>query len=318
MLGARDAVELRQALADSLAEQLKGQEALFQHNEGSIVDAQQISSRLETARADAIRAQSGLEVAQLALQAMLGVPIGDGPGLRLLVGPQFSATGAAPVTATDLTTIHPAVLPPLQPSQLVDWLDLARARNANIAAQRAGLRVAQADVTRAASRHAPTLAFVASWAKADSENLSSLSQRTNTYVLGLQLSLPLFSGGYDTALHAQARAQADQAGHALDASQEQALVDVMRHYQDVTGGAQRIRALESSAEAAALGLEATRKTHQFGLGSNLDTLRMQDRLFNVRAQLNRARLDYLHARIALLAAAGIPLDEIFLGQTFEP
>lgn len=317
LLGARDALELRQALADSLSAQLAGQEALFRHNEGNVIDTQQIRSRLETARADAIRAQASLDVAQEALQSMLGVPIGRGPGQRLPVTPQFAATSSAPATASDLTTIHPTVLPPLQPAQLVDWLDMARARNADIIAQRASLRVAQVDVARAASRHAPTLAFVANWSKADSENLSSLSQRTNTYVVGLQLSVPLFSGGYDTALHAQARAQASQASHELDATQEQTLADVMRHYQGITGGAQRIRALESSAQSAALGLEATRKTHQFGLGSNLDTLRMQDRLFNVRAQLNQARLEYLRARIALLAAAGIPLDEIFVGQAFE-
>ncbi|MFT0531902.1 TolC family protein [Castellaniella hirudinis] len=351
VLGAQDALVLRQALAESLEGQMKGQQALFRHDEGSVTDARQVQSRLEIARADAIQARAGLLVARQALQAMLGVPIGEGPDQRQPVAPQFAvaetpAAGAAPArpaagvgmppavspagghaeadadadadadVSAALTTIQAVALPPLRPARLVDWLDLARARNADIAAQRASLRVAQADVSRAASRHAPTLAFVASWAKADSENLSTLSQRTNTYVLGLQLNVPLFSGGYDTALTAQARDQARQASHTLDATLAQTLADVMRHYQAVTGGEQRIRALESAAESAALSLEAARKIQHYGLGSTLDTLKMQDRLFNVRAQLNQARLDYLRARIALLAAAGIPLDDIFLGHVF--
>lgn len=328
VLGARDTLDLRQALAESLTVQLQGQEALFKYNEGSIIDAQQTRARLETAKADVFSAQADLDVARETLQAILATPIGDGPGLRQPVAPEIGdrprlsnqsdqpgsrdGTDAAPTPAPDpLTTIVETPLPALQPARLVDWLDMARVNNADIAASRARQHVAQADVSRAFSRHAPTLAFVATWSKADSENLSTLSQRTNTYALGLQLNMPLFSGGYDSALHAQTRAQARQADHELDATVEQTLADVMREYQNVTGGAERIQALESSAKAAAFTLQAARKTQQYGLGSNLDTLRMQDRLFNIRAQLDQARLDYLRARIALQAAAGVPLETVF-------
>ena len=293
VLGARDALRLRQSLADSLAEQAAAQQALFRHDEGSITDAQQTQARLATARADVIAAQADLDVAREALEAIVGVPIGDTPDAR-----QPVAVDEAPPQ-------------PLRPAQLVDWLDMARSSNADIAAQRARLRVAEAEVSRAASRHAPTLALIASWAKADSENLSSLSQRTNTYAVGLRLNLPLFSGGYDSALHAQTRAQARQASHTLDATLEDTLAAVMRHYQEVTGGAQRILALESSVESADLSLQAARKTYEYGQGSNLDVLRTQDRWFNVRSQLDQARLDHLRARIALQAAAGIPLETVF-------
>ncbi len=202
-------------------------------------------------------------------------------------------------------------LPALAPARLVDWLDLARARNADVAVDRSKVKVADASVLRAASRHVPNLSLVASWAKADSENLSTLSQRTNTVAIGLQLNVPIFSGGYDSALHAQARSQARQADHTLDATLGKTLSDVTRYYQTVTGGAQRIRALESAVAAGQFSLEAARKGYEYGQGSNLDILKMQDKLFQSRAQLAQAKLDYLQARVSLEAAAGEPLESLF-------
>ncbi|MBB6084090.1 TolC family protein [Castellaniella defragrans] len=321
LLAARSTVALREGLADSLEAQAAGQQALYTHSEGSIIDAQQIQARLASARADVISARADLDVAQRALQAIIGVT--DRPPASPFAWDQASAEASDRVpgqtsdrtpaeapdqAAAELTAFAP---PPLEPARLVDWLDLARAHNTQIDADQAKVRVAEADVWRAASRHAPTLNLVAAWSNADSENLSTLSQRTNTYVLGLQLNVPIFSGGYDSALHAQTRDQARQAAHTLDATVESTLVEVTRQYSNVTGGEERIRALESAVRSGRASLAATRKVYQHGHGSILDMLRKQDNLFQTRAQLIQAQLDYLQARIALEVAAGRDLAEVF-------
>lgn len=297
LLAAQSTLALRRQLADSLADQLKGQEALYEHEEGSIIDAEQTRAHLANARADVISAEADLTVARRGLQA--------------IIGPTDKAIGLPAFTA-DVEAAAPAFpLPSLVPARLMGWLDRARANNAQIGADRAKLRVADADVRRAFSRHAPSLNLVATWAKADSENLSTLSQRTNTVMVGLQLDVPIFSGGYDTALHAQTRDQARQAQHTLDATVGKTLVDVARQYHKVTGGAERIRALESAVQSGQLSLLAARKTYEYGVGSNLDLLKTQDNLFQAQAQLTQAELDYLQARIALEVAAGEALGGVF-------
>ncbi|WP_323029571.1 TolC family protein [Castellaniella defragrans] len=333
LLAAQSTVALREGLADSLEAQAAGQQALFAHSEGSITDARQIQARLANARADVIGARADLDVAQRALQAIIGVtdrspvlsiaqdrtpadPAGrastEAPGQTPAEAPDLAAAAAAAEAPDQTPAAMPVFAPPLlEPARLVDWLDQARARNTQIDADQAKVRVAEADVWRAASRHAPTLNLVAAWAKADSENLSTLSQRTNTYVLGLQLNVPIFSGGYDSALHAQTRDQARQAAHTLDATVERTLVEVTRQYSNVTGGEERIRALESAVRAGRSSLAAARKVYRHGLGSILDLLRKQDYLFQARAQLIQARLDYLQARVALEVAAGRDLAEVF-------
>lgn len=60
-------------------------------------------------------------------------------------------------------------------------------------------RIYQARLDAASSQYWPTVDLVASFSRGDSEDLATLSQRTNTYAVGVQVNIPLFTGGYTTA-----------------------------------------------------------------------------------------------------------------------
>jgi len=273
--------QLAEQLAGSLEKQATAQDRLFEANEGDRIDAQETRARLALARSEVIRARDARDVALRELAAMTGGA--DGPLANL------RAQAAPPV---------------LYPASLDEWRARVSQANPDVQMARESVRVAEAELQRATGRYLPTLDLVVGYAKADSENLSSLSQRTNTWSAGLHASIPLFSGGYDTANRARASAELEQAREELRAAQEAADAEAVRQYTAVVGGADRIRALRAAVESSEQSLEAAQASYQYGVRSNVDVLRSQDRLYEARLELADARLATLEALTALWAAAG--------------
>ncbi len=281
VLLAGDRLALQRELEKSLDEQARAQESLYVQNEGTRTDAQETRARLARTRADVIAAQDQLRTANRELQALLG---------------------AAPLQLAPAKPDFP--LPPLVPADLGVWLERARANNAEVKSAREAVKVADTEVSRAASRYFPSMDLVASLSKAESENLSTLSQRTNTFLVGISVNIPIFTGGYNTANTARARADRSRLEQELRAATERAQAETTRQYSAVLSGEQRIRALEAAAESSRLSLEAARKGYEYGVASNVDVLKVQDKLFQALSDLSRARLEYILARLSLAAAVG--------------
>lgn len=283
---AQGRVELAQALAESLKEQAKTQEALFTLNEASKIDAQETLARLAVAQADVIAAEDELRVTKRRLEAIIG---------------------QEPPPLARLDKLTPAELTQQLQQSLVHWLERGQAHSPAVRVAQAQVAVADTEVTRALAGHMPTADLVIAYIDADSENLDTLSQRSNTFQVGVNVNIPIFSGGYDTANHARSRHARQQSEHELAQAREQTAAEITRQYTSVQGGAQRMEALMASVESAEQSLEAARKGYEYGAASNLDVLRRQDTLFNSRMELLAARRVALEARIALAAAAGEPV-----------
>lgn len=283
--------QLHEALVESLKEQAATQEALFELNEASRVDAQETLARLALAEADLIAANDELEVTRRRLRGVIG---------------------EEPPPLLDVDSLEPVALGPQQEQGLIQWLERAQRTGPAVRAADARVRVADTEVTRAVARHTPTADLVIAYIDADSENLDTLSQRSDTFQLGLQVAIPLYSGGYDTANHARTRHERRQAEHELTQAKEQTAAEVTRHYTAMQGGAQRIEALVSSVQAGEESLEAARKGYEFGVNSNLDVLRRQDTLYQARFQLLEARIAWLEAVCALAATVGEPISPLFV------
>lgn len=280
-LAAQGALDLARALADSLKEQAETRDALYERNEGDRVDAQETRARLALAEAEVIAAEDALRVALRQMQAVIG---------------------REPPPLIDISSIEPDTAQLDRP--LGEWLERAQANSPGIRAANAQVRVADTEVRRAVARHLPAADLVVALADADSENLDSLSQRSNTFTIGVNVAIPIFSGGYDTANHARSRHERQQATHELDQARELAAAEVIRQYTAVEGGAERIAALIAAVRSGEQSLEAARQGYEYGVNSNLDVLRRQDSLFQARNELLAARVTWLESRVALSAAAG--------------
>lgn len=281
--------QLAVQLAESLRKQAVAQDRLYEANEGDRIDAQETRSRLALAESEEIRARDARNVALRELEAMVGRPVEAIAGL-----------------AADFQPIA------LQPPALRNWIELARQQNPAVQVARERVRVAETELSRATSSFLPTLDLIASWAKADSENLSSLSQRTNTWAVGLNASIPIFTGGYNSANRARASAELDQVRQELRAAEEAAIAEVTRQYTALIGGEQRIRALLVAVQSSEQSLVAAEESYRYGIRSNVDVLRSQDRLYESRRELAGATIDYLYAAAALRSAAGALGEQDFV------
>ncbi|MCC2596132.1 TolC family outer membrane protein [Pusillimonas sp. MFBS29] len=296
VLLAHDNLGLQRSLVEVLEARATALEAHLKQFEGTVTAVQETQARLAVARADMIDAADQLQVAERELAAMLGGPVAR---LSALQAEHFPLTG-------------------LQPAGLAQWLELARTNNAEVRAARQAVAVAETEVDQATSRYLPTLDLIVSVSKADSENLSTLSQRSNTFMAGLQANIPIFTGGYNTANVSRTRADQKRLQHELTATLERTQAEVMRQYTNVLGGAERIRAFEAAVESGQQALHATEQSFRAGVLSNLDVLRAQDTLYRARFDLVRARLEYLLARLSLASAAGTLDDAGFdsISQTY--
>lgn len=278
---AYDNLALQRSLTSSLQKQVVAIETSYRQHEATRIDVQETVARLAVARADLIDANDQWIVALRELNALLGF---------------------APTHMAMLRDSFP--LPPLVPATLDEWLDNALANNTEIQSARMAVRVASTEVDVAASRYMPTTDLVAAYGKTSSENLSSLSQRTNTFSIGIQISIPLFAGGYNKANVARTRSDSMRQQYELRATIERTQAETARQYTNVRTGADYINALRDAVASGELSLRSASKGFLLGVSSNLEVLKVQDQLHQTKYELAQAHLEYLLARLRLAAAAG--------------
>lgn len=196
---------------------------------------------------------------------------------------------------------------PLQAS-LEELLLTAHAQNREIQAAEQNVAAYEARYDAAVSQYFPTLDLVMSAGKADSEDLASLSQRSNTFAVGVSMRIPIFTGGYTTANKTQASHQLQQAKHRYTATVDRINTDVRKHHSVYTSGAQRVQAFLTAVASAELSLDSALKSFRVGAASNLDVLDAQDALLDARYQYVQARMEQQLAKLQLEAALGQPLS----------
>lgn len=253
----------------------------FDSGEGTITDVRETHSRRDLSRAELIQRQDALVVARRELQEMVGVS----PDRLVALTPKFAPR-------------------PLTPPVLSDWMSMAMAGNAEIRSGEESLRVAEREIDRSFGGHLPTVDLTAARRVVERETISTRNQDSATTSYGVQVNLPIFSGGLTSAQVDQARHNRDRASAELSATRERIAVEVTRQYQGVVSGAERIRALETAVQSTAEALHAVERGYQAGTRSVVDILDAQDQVYRSRLDLTQARLDYVLARLMLSAAAG--------------
>lgn len=192
--------------------------------------------------------------------------------------------------------------------QLSELTQRALMQNKEIQVAKEEANIYKARLDAAIGQHLPTLDFTASFRRGDSEDLATLSQRTNTYSFGINLQIPIFTGGYASAARFQANQQYRQAQHRLDGVAGRVQSEVYKYYSTYMSGIHRVEALHTAVKSSELSLDSALKSFSVGAASNLDVLDSQDELIEARYQFFQARLEVLLAQLQLLNAVGQPLE----------
>jgi outer membrane protein/protease secretion system outer membrane protein len=187
---------------------------------------------------------------------------------------------------------------------LEDWTQRALAQSPEIKALQAQIDQARTEVSKARAAHLPTLDLVAQAQRSRSENIITPQSQYESRAIGLQLTVPIYGGGFVNSTTRQAAAQHERVREQLMALQEDLSVRVHREYRGVTEGLARIRGLEVALRSAEVALESARRSQAAGVRTALDVLNAEQQRRQVLRDLAQARYQLLASAVRLHALAG--------------
>ncbi len=286
VLLAHETAKLANAKLSALNEQVASTQRRRQLGDGTVTDVDDAVARRDLAQAELIEAEDSLVVARRQLQEYVG---------------------EAPDQIATLQETFPT--PPLQPNNLQEWIIRAGTDNPSIRARRLNVNTADEEVAKAKAGHWPTLDLVLGYTAADSETLSTQNQRNRYTSAGVELNIPLYSGGYVSARARQSVATRDQAEEDLNATREEIISGTTREFRGVQSGEARIHALEKAVSSSERSLLSSKKGFLAGSSTNIDILNAQEQIFTARRDLFEAKLRYLLAKLRLAADVGALGDD---------
>jgi len=81
--------------------------------------------------------------------------------------------------------------------------------------------------------------------------------------------------------------------------------NIHKYFNSILSGIAQVRAYEQAVKSSEIALTGTQKGYAAGLRSNVDVLNAQEKLYESRRELSRARYQYIMNRIMLKDAAGM-------------
>lgn len=289
VLASEDALGALRENKKAVSEQLAQAKREFEVGTKTIVDTHEAKARYDQIDAQEQVARGDLAVKQSALQAIIGHDAGALAPLR-----------------------DPVALVAPQPTDAEAWARSAKAGNFTVVAARAGAQIAHYQTRSAHDAYLPTVNINGSiqYQKADNGSvyIPGNSAQTNS-VLGITLSVPVFTGGYTQSKVREAHAREDKAEQDLELARRSAELAARQAYTGVDYGLAQVLALESAEVSAKTQLESTQLGYRVGMRVNLDVLNANTQLFNTQRDLKKARYDFLMSSLKLKAAAGDLQDQ---------
>ena len=202
------------------------------------------------------------------------------------------------------------VLGPPAPNRIEDWTERAEAGSPEIRSLKAQLEAARYEVEKAEAGHYPTLDAVAQLSLNESDTVTSVNNRYTNRSIGLQLSVPLFAGGYVNSTIRQALANKERVEQSLEALRRDLGVRVHKEFRGVTEGVLKVRALEQAVRSTEQVTRSNRRSFEAGSRTLNDTLNAEQQNVSAQRDLAQARYIYLISRVRLQALAGGPRSEV--------
>lgn len=283
---ARDQLVLMKAQRQTVMTQLEAAKSGFAAGAGVRTDVDEAQARLDLVDAQTLEAQQNVDLTRRQLELLVNEPLGD------------------------LATLEPArlTLTPPDPESVEAWIEKAESTSPEIRALSAQVDAARLEVSKAQTGHRPTLDFIAQRSRSESENVTRVQSTFDNTTYGIQLAIPLYSGGLVSSQIRQAEAEFERAQYALEAGKRDLALRVNREFRGVSEGVLRIKALEQSLKSADLLATSTRKSLQAGSRTIVDVLNSEQQKAVVARDLAQARYLYLVSRVRLQALAG-SMDE---------
>lgn len=292
VLTAQDGVIFAEAEEKALQRQFEQAEQRFEVGLTAVTDVHESRAQYDNARARAIVSRNTLADAKQVLYELTGQYFKD-------INP--------------LQEVLPLVKP--APENVQEWVDMAMLHNPLVLSAHKGVEIADATVRLQRSGHYPTLDLVGSYSsftnnefiiRDDFQNPLLTTNLTNDDKrIGLQLTVPIYQGGFVSSRTRQARYTLNAVNEDLDRQQRSVVRQTNNAYRAVIAGIEQVGAFGQAMISAEAALEATQAGFEVGTRTIVDVLIAQQRYFSAQRDNSLARHTYIVDHLRLKAAAGM-------------
>lgn len=279
---AQDQLSLVLAQKAAYATQLDAARKRFAAGAGVRTDIDEAQARLDLAVAQELEARQNMDYTRRALQVLVNMPV----------------TALAPLDERKLKLLRP------DPDRLEDWTQRAESSSPEIRSLVAQREAARHEIDKARAGHLPTLDAVAQWSVSASDNVTRVDSKYENKSIGLQLNVPIFSGGHVSSQARQAVAELERVEQALEAMRRDLGLRVEREFRGITEGVARVGALEQAVRSSETMVLSNRRSFEGGSRTLVDILNAEEQRMSAMRDLAQARYQYLLARVRLQSLVG--------------
>lgn len=281
-------VDLVKAQMDAVSQQLAQAKKSFSVGSATITDTNEAQARFDAIVAGEISARNDLKLKQAAYRQLTNLDPFE----------------LVPISETRTPT-------PPQPAIIDTWLEKAQSGNLTVIAQKMGLQIAKSEIARYRLESSPVLALVADFGTqwdGSTSTSSDLPDRTSDGIIGLRLTIPLYTGGYRSSKYRESVSLAAQQRDALEAVIRDVQQTTRQSFYGVETGAAQIKAFEQVQISSASFVASSKMGRDVGVRTTVDVLNAQQIHYQNLYNLVVARYQYLLSKLQLAAAVG-NLDE---------
>ena len=245
----------------------------FELGDRPVTDTHEATAQARSLQAMLLNAQMQQQLAEAAYGDLTGQPAGQLLSLPLAAG----------MTAPELDS-------------LAQWLSDVVQLNPAVQMQDKGADIALESIAQYSSWKSPTLDLVGRLAheKLDgSGRYGSALNKADDWMLGVQINVPIFTGGYRSAKRKEAVYTHEQRIAEAEAMRQQVRQQTRSAWHAVQVSSQQVDALQQALEASRLRAESTRLGVELGDKTTLEKLDADN-------QHTKVQIDLLNAKVALI------------------
>lgn len=270
---------LLESQQESLELQVRQAQRAFDLGVGDRINLLEAQSRLDQAISDAVQAENELDNALSTLERLTGML------------PEFRGLAIGELTQVALTA---------EWGDQEDWLSRT-GQNLDVLLARQEQRITEADTSTRRAGYYPEVNLNLSYSDRKSDDQLRESE---DYRASVEMSMPIYRGGYTTANVRQGEKRIDASQAAFDNQRNLAVQEVRQRLRSLNGHIRRIEALKQAISSSQLFLEAAERGEQLGLRDLVDVLDARANLYDQRIQYIDVIGEYALDSLGLQSAVG--------------
>lgn len=284
VLTAEETLRLAKKQESAIGKTRQEIEKRFKLGDASQTDMQEVSARLDSSKVRVLEADTNLAIKKLSLQDLFGSP--------------------AKVDKLKIAfNVNNLTLPSMD-----SYLGKLKTQNIQLQMLSVQEKVAKEEAEKYGAINSPKLDAIAQSSK-DKLNGSgdfgtASNTSTNNYLVGLQLSIPLYTGGYRTAKQEEALLLVEKTKAEYSKSELNLERTLRTVWLSLHSAKDKIIALSNAQKTGEARLSTTRNGHSVGARSTMELLSAESELITTDYALYMEKVNYLLNRLRLAALTG--------------